>query len=361
LAPSYLWLVVWSAGFKRNPARGGPLAVAVGALTVTVAAGALLLPALQRFFLSLTGGDGVLSGAHLIDVTNEVLLLSPAWLLLAVVAIWPSRRLRAAADPSARSSTAAFGWCLAVPAALFLLLFKPELGMARDWDLYCFALFGLAAPGLFALSRATTGRAGLPASIAAPAVALCAALVISWVGVNADAERSVARYRAVLSYDLTNPGYAYENLARHFEDNHQYTRQVAALRLAYDTSRNPRFLHKLGRVYFRQNDLASAKEVLRAYLEAAPEDDEARKLFLGILARTKSVDEMIEVSRAGIEHSPRVPDYYFFLGNAYLASGKKEEGFKAFEACSRLNPPPEMVQEMQRLTMQAKRTQSDSR
>jgi hypothetical protein len=329
-------------------------------MTLAAFVSTLFAPALARFFLQPTGVDGILSGAHLLDVANEVLLLCPAWGMLAILAVARSRRPASAESPDYRGA-AAFGWCLAVPAALFLLLFKPELGMARDWDLYCFTVFGLAAPGLIALVRLTTGPRGLSATAAAPAAALCAAVAISWVGVNADPGRSVSRYQAILTYDLTNPGYAYENLARHFEDNYQYTRQISALHSAYDTSHNPRFLHKLGQVYYRQDDLASATDALRAYLDAVPNDDEARKLLLHILAKKKAVEEMIEVSKEGIERSPRVPDYYFFLGNAYLALGRKEEGFKAFEACSRLNPPPEMVQEMQRLTDQTKRSQSDSR
>jgi hypothetical protein len=364
LAPSYVWLVLWTVGFKRSPSRGGLVAAVVGAVTVIAAVAAGFVPALSRFFLRPAGdgGYGVFSVAHLCDVANEVLLLCPVWLLYAALVVprWFARHRDP--DPEHRGG-GAFAWTLTVPAVLFLLLFKPELGMARDWDLYCFTLFGLAAPGLIALARyiAQPRQPNGTVPIAAPAVALSVALVVSWVGVNADPERSVARYRAVLEHDRTNVSYAYETLARHYEDNFQYTRQIEALGMAYDTSRNPRFLLKLGLVYNENDDPANAVKSLETYLIARPKDDAVRKLLLGVLVGQNAVDEMIRVSLAGIRQSPRIPDYHFFLGNAYLAKGMTKEGFKAFETCSKLNPPPVMVREMLRLMEQAGKAPSDSR
>ncbi|MCK4774599.1 MAG: tetratricopeptide repeat protein [Candidatus Krumholzibacteria bacterium] len=362
LLPSYVWLVVWTVGFRRKPGGGIRITLAVGVSAVIGTVAAFLTPALRRLFLPLFGGDksgvGVISAVHLADVANEVLLLCPAWMLLAVLAVrefWSS----GAEETVTYRNTYAFAWCLAIPAALFLLLFRPELGMARDWDLYCFTFFGLAAPGLLALVRHSERR--FPPAVAAPAVAVCVALVVSWVGVNANPQRSAARYRAILEYDLTHSGYAYENLARFYEDNHQYTMQADALRSAYETSRNPRYLHNLGRVYYRTGDYETAADMLREYLDAKPQGDEARKLLLSILVKRGATDEMIEVALEGIENSPRIPDYHFYLGNAYLANGRTEEGLKAFESCSRLNPTSTMVQEMKRLTSQVRGTESDSR
>jgi hypothetical protein len=358
LAPSYLWLVVWSTVGKRNPLRSRQLVVVVGVLTVAGAVAAGLTPALRRFFLPPVGGVGaygLFSGTHLLDVANGILLLCPAWLLFAALAIHrfavPGREIA-----SRQRIFDAFGWSLAVPALLFLLMFRPESGMARNWDVYCLTVFGLAVPGLSALVQYTNHRSSRnpPAAIVAPAVVLCAAVAISWVGVNADVERSVARYRTILEYDLTQPGPAYETLARHYEDHYQFTRQIEALQKAYDTSHNPRFLHKLGRVYHDTNDPAGAMRTLRMYLSARPQDDDARKLLLGLLAKHNAVEEMIEVSLEGIDYSPQTPDYHFFLGNAYLAKGMTEDGLKAFATCSKLDPPPVMVHEMKRLTEQVR-------
>ena len=364
LLPSYLWLVVWVFVFNRAPLRAGPTAAGTAILALAAAAALYFVPAAGRFFLPLIGPDGgysVFSGAHVLDIINQALLLCPMWLLFGVLILrdWMTHR---PGNESDRSFLPALSWTLAVPAVLFLLLFKPELGMARDWDLFCFAVFGLSAPGLaFLIQRISRGAPPhRSAAIAAPAVILAAAMVFSWVGVNADPERSVARYRAILKYDLTNPGYAFESMARHFEDNLQYTRQIDALHAAYESSHNPRFLHKLARVYVENGDMASALKSLRLYLSVRPDDDDARLLLLPLLARQDLVDEMIHESLLGIQYSPRKPEYHFFLGNAYLAKGMTEEGLKAFEKCSRLDPPAVMVQEMKRQTDQAGRNRPDS-
>jgi tetratricopeptide (TPR) repeat protein len=357
LVPSYVWLLAWSAARKRKPALGGRLAFALGAATVVVAVAAGVSPAIGRFYLPPLGpADGyhVFSAAHLLDVANEVILLCPAWLLFAVL-IARRRRLGRREASGSDGGALAYAGMLAVPAWTFLFIFRPELGMARDWDLFAFTIFGLAAPGLIAFSGYATRphRYGRSAVIVSAAVVLSAAMVFSWVGVNADTERSVARYQAILDYDRTNPGYAYEVLARHFEDEFQFSREMEALRLAYDTSHNPRYMLKMGRALYDHDDKAGAMKWYRRYVEAKPDDDDARKLLLGLLALENRIDEMIPISLAGIAHSPKVPEFYFFLGNAYLAKGMKEQGLKAFAKCSQLNPPPLMVEAMGKLMEQA--------
>jgi len=364
LAPSYIWLLAWAIVFKRN--AGTRVTLFVGAATVAAAVAAGFVPAIGRFYMPPLGasiGYQVYSAAHLLDMANEVLLLCPVWLLYAVLIVREQLSAGRRDPDSPHDGAKAFAWMLAVPAVLFLLLFRPDLGMARDWDLFSFTVFGLAAPGLLAFVRYAADRhhSERTAAIVSPAVIISAAVVLSWVGVNADTERSVARYRAILQYDLTNPGYAYETLARHFEDRFQYARQMEALSKAYETSRNPRYLLKVGRTLHENNDTAGATKWFRRYLEVRPEDDDARTIFLAMLATQNLIDEMVPVSLVGIEHSPSVAEFHFFLGNAYLAKGMKEEGLNSFARCSRLDPPPIMIQAMNRLLKQAGVGPPDSR
>ncbi len=350
LIPSYLWLLLWVLATRRNPAWSLRLAIVVGLTTVIGLLIAIYATPLGSFALPISGaGYSVFSGAHLLDVVNVVLLLAPVWLLLVVFFLF---RLFTNRQTDRRLS--AFTLSLGVPAWLFILFVKPELGLARDWDLYAITVLGIAAPGIFSLAR-TVARSNNPArftAILAPAIVLSIALVVSWIGVNASAEKSVTRYRAILVYDTTNPGYTYENLALHYQENYQYSLQIDALEKAYEHSHNPRILQKLGRVYNENNNPKKAEQVIRRYLVSVPQNKEARIWLIGQLAKREALDEMIELCLEGIEYSPRVPDYHFFLGNAYLAKGNTKEGLKAFEACSRLNPPPVMVREMKRLTDQ---------
>ena len=105
LLPSYLWLVVWVSVFKRAPLRAGPTAAGTAILALAAAAGLRFVPAAGRFFLPLIGPDGgygVFSGAHLLDVINQVLLLCPMWLVFAVL-ILRERMTRVPGDGADRS------------------------------------------------------------------------------------------------------------------------------------------------------------------------------------------------------------------------------------------------------------------
>jgi hypothetical protein len=350
LAPSYLWLLLWVLAAGRNPAWSLRLAIAVGLATVAGLLVAVYATPLGTFALPLSSAEyGVFTGTHLLDIVNIVLLLNPVLLLLAVISVF-----RLFAKKQSERRVTAFALSLGVPAWLFILFVRPELGLARDWDLYAITVLGIAAPGVFSLAR-TVARSKNPARytpVLVPAIVFSVALVVSWIGLNASAGRSVARYRAILVYDTTNPGYTYENLALFYQENYQYSLQIDALEKAYELSHNPRILQKLGRVYNENNNPARAEQVIRLYLAAVPENKEARIWLVGQLAKREALDEMIEMCIEGIEYSPRTPDYHFFLGNAYLAKGNTKEGLKAFEACSRLKPPPVMVREMKRLTDQ---------
>ena len=50
------------------------------------------------------------------------------------------------------------------------------------------------------------------------ALVLTLVLTSGWVLVNASADASVRRYESILQYDKSNPGYAYESLARHYQE-----------------------------------------------------------------------------------------------------------------------------------------------
>src|SRR5262249_31644047 len=121
------------------------IATAVGTLLLT------LLPFARSHVLSpFDPSLGLFSPAHLADVANITLLLVPAVLVWLALALAPSHRRRA------RDWTTPAGmltWCLLLPSALFVLVFKPTLGLWRDWDLYAFTALGFVPAAAFALRR----------------------------------------------------------------------------------------------------------------------------------------------------------------------------------------------------------------
>jgi hypothetical protein len=364
LAPSYVFLVVWRLFLKKNQTKIPLAGILITALTVVIAVAVGRTGTFGRFFLAPigTGGEyGVFSPTHLLDALNMVTLLFPAWLLFVVLTL--RRRVRHGdKSGSGHRARTAYSWCLISPSLLFLLLFNPELGMARDWDLYCFIALGLLTPAVIVLKRhwprlESSKLAGL---LLPPALAVSALVAVPWIGINASPSKSVDRYQSILEYDQTNPGYAYENLARHFEDNFDLGGQIETMEKAYATSRNPRYLAKLGKIYYDSNDLTNAAAYLRRALAAKPDFDDARKLLVAVLRKLRAVDELISVCGEGTKYSPQTTAFHFYLGEAYFHKGMIEEGLKAFDACSKLNPPRKLLQDMNRITEEALKAQRES-
>lgn len=359
LAPAFFYLVLWRLALRSRPSRIAPAVGAIILITAAAMLGAGRTDTFRHHFLAPVGTGGsyaVFSPAHLLDVLNEILLLCPVALFFAASSV---RR-----EPAGHGSPAvsALGWCLLSPALLFLLLFNPALGMARDWDLFAFTALGLVTPGLLALARKWpalegAGKSGL---LVPPALALGLLVTASWVGVNASPERSAGRYRSVLQYDQTNPGYAYETLSDYYEDRMNFRGQIEALEKAYAATPNPRYLAKLGTIRFAMNELDGAERDLRAALAVRPDFDSARRILISILIKREAFDDLITVCREGISVTPASPAFHFFLGQAYLGKGDVEEALKAFDACSRLNPPAAMKRDMTRIINSALEARKES-
>ncbi|MFH2036245.1 MAG: hypothetical protein ABIJ45_07580 [Candidatus Zixiibacteriota bacterium] len=100
----------------------------------------------ENIFLPLFNGKPIypeyslLSGRHLIDIINQLLLISPLLPLFAILSIKNWRK-------SLADKTSAFLILISISSLLFLLIIDPKLGMPRDWDL--FAMTGIGVMLLF--------------------------------------------------------------------------------------------------------------------------------------------------------------------------------------------------------------------
>jgi hypothetical protein len=349
LAPSFLLLIVWKLLPAESRGRVFPISLTLSVLLSLWALFAQRVPGWQDHLLGWRRSEGfygVLSFEHLVDVLNLVMLVAPAALFFVVLLV--STRWR-----PEYAVAGAFSIAVAAPAALFLLFFRPELGMARDWDLYCFPASGLLLPALLAIGAALDGpRAREIRTLLVPAFALSAVLSTAWVGVNASAERSVARYERILGYDTTHVGYAYETLAKHHEEHGEVAAQVAALRRAYDRTANPRYLAKVGETHYRNGDNAASIEVFEQALAEHPDYHDARRFYIGVLDVTRDTDRIIEASLEGLRYSDDVPDYHFFLGKALVDKGQIEAALVAFERCRELDPPERFSRAMDAIMRQ---------
>jgi tetratricopeptide (TPR) repeat protein len=353
--PSLIYLVAWRRSGCNDRVAGN---LFVPVLLILTVAGALVARALEipgDFYLPWTANEdtyGIVSPGHLLDMLNEAFMLVPV-LPFVVVAWWVGRRAPAGDTSDGWFNTPRewqFVAMMLVTCLVYMTFFKPEIGMARDWDLFSMSVVALVPLVLLAVNRYLTRTApgrNAAAVITVPALVVTVVMAVSWIGINASADRTTDRYEAILDYDTTHVGYAYENLATFYYDRNDLPRAIRAQEKGATISGNPRIYAKLAGYYELYGDIESGIEVLRGAVERYPRHQKARKKLLDLLEKGQRWEEMERVSRGGHEFYPREPIYAFALGVALVRQGKTEAGVEALRDCLELNPPEAMRKHVQ--------------
>lgn len=348
LVPSYVLLLLLH---HRAQLRVAPVYLAVMLLAAT-AAGTYLFAVLtdygKHFLAILSDGQifGILTPSHLVDIANEILLLMPVVLVAASLARAGGRR----EEPGEGTKPLRlFLLLVLLPCLLFLFVFKPDLGMARDWDLFAITALGLLPLGVLAAERGLGGgryrRAEL---LTAPAAVMSTVLVLSWIGVNADPGRSARRFEAVLEYDRTRPAYAYEVLSQHYRDRGDLERAVAVIEKGTSLSYNPRLMSLAAGIYAETGDTESAVRIYTEVLARKPENEGSRRNLVLLLHRLGRYEELYDIAREGTRLHPEKPVYHYFYGLALLEAGEIERGIDELLACRRLRPGSDVLASIDR-------------
>jgi hypothetical protein len=332
LAPSFVLLFVWFVPGRRRPSVLKPASVVIGNVVIAVAVLAWAFTRYGEHFLTLRGSAdtyGMVSWTHLLDVLNELLLLFPLFPLIGLMgaaALYRDRGAHRGSGDAKQQQTAedagrkiiharepldrSVEWCFAVlllvPAIIFLLVFEPEIGMARDWDLFSVTLAGLVPISLLIVERAIRGgrAASSIRGVTVPAAVMGIVLAAAWIGINADAARSTRRFERILEYDRTNLAYAYEILAEHYHGERDLGNAIEALEKVVAVSRNPRQLVLLGEYYEEDGRVDDAVRILRSVLERDPDHEMARHNLVVYLNRARRYDELFDIAREGVMHHP---------------------------------------------------------
>jgi hypothetical protein len=357
-APSLALLALWRLLRGRRRVLLATATPILAALTVgAVIAGAWTGYGKHYLPLRATAdAPGMFSPAHLVDMGNEMLMLLPALPVLLALA-WLGRgfdrtltdadkkRMRRDADAGAwfmETIEWRFVGLILLPCTLYLLVFKPEIGMARDWDLFTMVSVGLVPLFLLVLNRYVTLGAvpgNAVARFAAPSLALSLVLGWAWFGVNASPWRTAERFERILHYDESHASYAYENLAMFYHDMGGLQRAVALLERTTERYGNPRQFVRLAMYYEEMGRDEQAIGVLYRVLVGHAGFDKALFKLLTLLEKKDRWEEVENVAREGILHHPREAVYPFYLGQALLRAGRTEEAVATFRACLTLNPP----------------------
>jgi tetratricopeptide (TPR) repeat protein len=182
--------------------------------------------------------------------------------------------------------------------------------------------------------------------------ALCAVLACAWIGVNASEARSIARYRAILSFDLPrmkDAGYAYEQLAAYYRERRNTQEEIRMLERAVAASANPRYRVTLGMRYYFVGEKNRGIELLEQSLRSDPSSTRARQTLVQMLFFSGRFDEVLSLCDEGMRREPSDPFYPYHKGAALDRTGRPGEALDALRRARTLNPPPDMMKQIDAL------------
>jgi hypothetical protein len=366
--PSFVYLLVWI----RTPSRRSTLlrywtqSFAAAALVAVVAAP--LVVKMRKFYVPLGFSNdkyALFSPHHLIDIANELFILLPILPVVAAMA-WIGRNAGGDASRDARATKTPVEWfahpaewqfvaTILIPCAYYIAFFHPEIGMARDWDLFTMSTTALVPFVLLVLNRylrATELPMEKVARFAVPSLVVLLIASASWVCVNASTERTMARFKNILTYDRTHAAYAWENLAILQHSRSDLPAAIATMRIAYDHSRNPRQGTRLAVYLDEAGQTDESKQIVEKILVRWPDYSVARFRLIVFLEKEQNWTRILEVARDGVKYNSDEGIYYFFYGEALMRAGDTKAGVEMFQKTRQFKLPDAITQHVNEVLRQ---------
>ncbi len=361
LIPSYLYLVVWTRGRSRRAALMRYWLPVFTTATVVVIVTCSSIEGLKKFFVPFGFSGSTLFGPrHFADIANEMLMLLPIFPVVAVMG-WLGRKADPVRDKGATKDPVSlfshpvewqFVGTILVACAMYLFFFKPEIGMARDWDLFTMATVALVPLCILALNRyvrACELSVNMTARFAVPSLVLVAVMGVAWVGINTSTDRTIDRFQRILAYDKSMVAYAWETLAILQHDRGRLEPAIAIMETAIANGNNPRHSVRLAVYMEEAGRIDEAIAVLEKVLAKRPDFVKARYRLALFLEKKNDWGKMLEVSKEGVRYHPEEPFYRFLYGESLLRAGRIDEGVEMFKTCRAMNLPPAAKQRVEQV------------
>ena len=190
---------------------------------------------------------------------------------------------------------------------LFAIVFSPNLGMARDWDIVSAALWPLIFWGAWRVANLAQEKDTLP-GLRASLISIIVLLLVPTVLVQAFEPTAIARFRALLHLDRSRSAYGWENLALYYQRTGEIEKRVEAWQEAVAVDRNPRYLFNCAEALKLADRLSEADTLVVA--AATMNQEYAQQLFYyavghanqGNYARTKALVDTALVLVPDIPH-----------------------------------------------------------
>jgi tetratricopeptide (TPR) repeat protein len=377
LLPSLVYLCIARSG-RREKRYDFKNVFGVALIILLVGVGLFILGTknpnkidLATYLISLFGNPqdpySLFSGAHLADMINEQLLLSPVGIILCAIVFFCARKI------DFKNKVVTFFMIVTLFSFLFAFIMDPKLGYARDWDLFSSTGLGYTLLGIY-LGFNYFRQAKIK-KLNYIIMVLTSTLLFStlpWIYVNAQEDKSVERFKALLELDAKRSAYGHAILANYYRDRSLINEEMEEWEKAWSVVENERYLVQVGVCYWElgksQEAIATFKKAIQlnpnyalsyydlgATLERMGKRDEAKKQYqmainkdpsdldayvnLGVLlAETKDYEEALKVFKAAIQKNPDYFPAYYNIAMVYAQMGKPKDAVPLLRAYLERNP-----------------------
>ena len=295
--------------------------------------------------------------AHLLDIINEMFLLSMAGLILILASTLSAFRKIHATKPRIIFLFLVVGFGL-----VYHFLLDPLLGASRDWDMFAMTSIGYAVLGISLFLHLDLKTDSMKYA--------CVVLIwtsffslFPWIAVNASEPRSVLRFHDLLEFDPmksksgrfflinylekkgitdqveketllqfeTFPHLRYVQIATQYYDRGILDTALSMLSLARNLdSLSPEVHYHLGKIQELQGNLDSASIEYRLSLESNPDNVYARLALAVTYMERKLWDQALSQYQMVLKLRKQDPEVYYNMGVICLHKNQLHEAVDYF-------------------------------
>jgi len=336
LLPSFAFLFLCTPSAKRTQTSTTLLAAVAVAATVILlmfrlgeGPGEALIPLFEGRYEA--PHHTLFSFAHILDVINEHLLLSPLGFILLITIFVFTR-----GNGRPRDNVVTFLILVSAFQLLYSFLMDPKLGGPRDWDMFSATALGYTVLAIYLLIKHSKAIFNFKYTAL---ILMCTVFfsTLPWFLLNASADRSIERFRAILELDPKRSRQGHYLLGQYFGKRGMVQEVVK------EDKRQMELFPELDLVssavsYIRQGKLNRALDLLKQALEINPYCADAYDRLARVYTGKGLLTEAVEQFNKAIQLYPHEASYYQGLGIAYHKMGFLDESIQCYQKAKDLNP-----------------------
>ncbi len=283
----------------------------------------------QSIFLPIFSNQlsyGIFSLYHIIDILNEFLLVFPFGLSFVIFF-----------KEIDKEKYNYFYLAMLIPFLLFILFVKPNLGFARDWDL--FSIYGIP---LFFLSILIILKSNILANrFFYPLIIVCLIHTISFIILNSNDLTSVKRMESLVTtnyWDNKSKALLYDELAHYYKNKGNFYKAEIYSNDAYKYEKNPRYLYRNAMIYLAQINTIKAEFYLKELSKTNYNKGEILNLLADLYYDIGNYDSALVYYNKNLKVEP---NNFLALNNTGLIlmnQLKFEEAIEYFQKSIKISP-----------------------